>query len=160
MYEGLKEIITMTFQPGNQAAVKLSTPELMEQAYKSYCAHLAKGKSKMSWNMKEPIKLTAQTMERYIKENPNVFTAIDKEIAWSDGYGVWEQVVEDSAAGSNKEANTASLQMLMRNKYGWDKKDQSQDDSDGTFMQAQELVMKQLASFQITNKPNEISNES
>jgi hypothetical protein len=133
---------------GNQNARKLDTPELMEYAYKSYCAHLATGKSKMSWNLKTPVKLTWQTMETYIKENPTVFKAIDKEIAWSDGFGVWENVVEESAIGKNKDANTASLQMLMRNKYGWDKKDQSNDATDGSALEANEKLMSQLTELQ------------
>lgn len=138
----------MTFQEGNQAARKLDTPELMEYAYKSYCAHLAKGKSKMSWNLKTPVKLTWQTMETYIKENPGVFKPIDKEIAWSDGFGVWEDVVEDSAKGINKEANTASLQMLMRNKYGWDKKDKVDEENQSSALQANEKLMDQLSQLQ------------
>ncbi len=139
--------MTHLFQPGNQVARKLNTPELCKFAYESYCAHIAKGKSKKSWNLRSPVKLTWETMERYIKESPEVFDPIDKELAWSDGFGIWEQVVEDSAIGRNKEANTASLQMLMRCKYGWDRKDKEQDD-DSTALDANEKLLEQLSKLQ------------
>lgn len=107
---------------GNQNAKKLKTNELKMEAYKSYCAHLAKGKAKKSWYFQHPdLCLLWETMEKYIREEPTVFDPIQKEIAWAQGYQLWEGVVEDSATGANEKANTASLQMLMRNKYLWDK---------------------------------------
>ena len=143
----------MVFQPGNQDAKKLDTPSLMIYAFNSYCAHLARGKSKMSWNLKTPVKLTWQTMEKYIKENPDVLKSIDKDIAWSDGFAVWEEVVEESAIGKNKEANTASLQMLMRNKYGWDKKDKEQEEGDTSTLDATQRVLDQLSKLQNKDQP-------
>jgi hypothetical protein len=65
-------------------------------------------------------------MNRYIEENPQEFPPIQREISESKGQKYWEQVVMDSACGINKDANTASLQMLMRNKYSWDKNDVSE----------------------------------
>lgn len=118
----------MAPKKGNKHAVKLKTPELKKAAYDSYCAHLAKGKNKKSWYFEHPdLMLTWQTMEKYISEEPNVFNPLQKEMAWSKGYQHWEGVVEASAEGTNKEANTASLQMLMRNKYGWDKQENTEE---------------------------------
>lgn len=108
---------------GNKNATKLKDSELKSEAYKQYCAHLATGKSKKSWYFEHSqIELTAQTMEKYISNNPIDFSPIKKEIAEIKGFAYWEEVVEKSAEGKNN-ANTASLQMLMRNKYGWDKED-------------------------------------
>jgi hypothetical protein len=108
---------------GNRNAVKLSTPELKADAYKQYCDHLAKGKSKRSWYFEHPeLQLTAETMEKYIASSPIDFVPIHKEIAQCKGFGYWEEVVEQSARGENQ-ANTASLQMLMRNKFDWDKEE-------------------------------------
>lgn len=144
---------------GNQRAKKLDTPELMEYAYKSYCSHLAKGKSKISWNLKTPVKLTWQTMETYIKENPTVFNAIDKEIALSDGFAVWEQVIEDSAKGNNKNANAATLHLVMRNKYGWDRKERDKDENESAALQANEILMQQITQLQIKEEKEAPSNE-
>lgn len=108
---------------GNKNAVKLKTSELKEEAYRQYCAHLAKGKSKESWYFEHPeVELTWETMEKYIASSPIEFPTIKRKVAEIKGFAYWEDVVEKSAEGKNK-ANTPSLQMLMRNKYGWDKED-------------------------------------
>jgi hypothetical protein len=111
----------MTFEKGNTDAVKLKDDSLKKQAFEQYCAHLAKGKSKKSWCFEHPeLTLTWETMEKYIKTNDPVFDPIKKSVAEIKGYAYWEEVAEKSAEGKNQ-ANTASLQMVMRNKFGWDK---------------------------------------
>ena len=107
--------------PGNKYAKKLDTPELRQYAYKSYCDHLSKGKDKKSWNLKKPVTLTWETMEKYIRDDPVEFDQIYTQIAESEGLKVWEQVVEDIASGKQKEGNVAALQMKMRCKFGWDR---------------------------------------
>jgi len=120
----------------NTYAKKLTTDELKKEAFDSYLAHIAKGKSKKSWWFDhEDITITWQTMETYIKNEPQVFNSLKIERAKSAGYNIWEQVAEDSAKGINKDANTASLQMVMRNKFGWDKEDQSHKDSKATLVE-------------------------
>jgi hypothetical protein len=114
--------------PGNKNAQKLmSEPELKQLAYIDYCEWVASGKSKDSWRWRKDDRLlcTFKTMERYMAESPTEFPAIKMEGAKCDSKAYWESVVADSATGKNKQANTASLQMLMRNKFGWDKHDQS-----------------------------------
>jgi hypothetical protein len=107
--------------PGNQYGLKLKDPDIRQQAYSQYCDHLAKGKSKRSWCFEHPeLTCTWETMEKYL-DNEAEFDPIHKKISETKGYAKWEGVVEDSAVGTNKDANTASLQMLMRNKFGWDK---------------------------------------
>jgi beta-mannanase len=106
---------------GNQYAKKLTTLELKEEAYRQYCAHLAKGKSKRSWCFEhEDMILTWETMEKYIAADKEVFDPIKKQAAEIKGYYKWEEIAELSAEGKNQ-ANTASLQMVMRNKFSWDK---------------------------------------
>lgn len=117
----------MAFEKNNRYAVKLVNDELKLEAFNQFCQHLAKGKSRKSWRFRHPdVCITWQTLDTYMKNEPHVFNAIQMEEAISDGYAKWEQVVEDSADGHNKEANTASLQMLMRNKFGWDKEDKKE----------------------------------
>jgi len=106
---------------GNNFGLKLKEPDIRQEAYKKYCEHLAKGKSKRSFVFRSlDYSCHWQTLESYIKDKEE-FDPLQMEYAKCDGYAEWEQVVEDSARGINKDANTASLQMLMRNKFDWDK---------------------------------------
>lgn len=115
-------------QKGNQNAKKLTTDELKIQAYDQYCAHIAKGKDKKSWFFKHPdLTLTWQTMERYIADDPVVFNPLKKELAYSEGYQHWEAIAEGLADGSNKKACVPALQMIMRNKFKWDRADERFD---------------------------------
>ena len=104
--------------------LKLKDPDVRQQAFNEYCEWLAKGKSSRSFTFESDLlSCTGQTIESYIKNNPTEFPSYKKEIAFNKGLAKWEMVVEESADGKNKDANTASLQMLMRNKYGWDRKE-------------------------------------
>lgn len=115
---------------GKKNARKLKTEEQMKKVYESYCDHLAKGKVKRSWYYdQDGLTLTWETMEKYINNEPSNFDPLKKEIAFSKGMQKWESVVEGSAEGTNKDANVATLQMLMRNKYGWDKEDAGQKET-------------------------------
>jgi hypothetical protein len=115
----------MAAAPGNAWARKLDTPELRQQAYQDYCEHIATGLSRDCWVFNHPdIDLTSETMERYIKDfGPEEFDLDKKRIACAKALKYWELAVHDSALGINKDASTASLQMIMRNKFGWDKRD-------------------------------------
>ncbi len=108
---------------GNQNGIVLKDPMVRQEAYRDFCAHLSKGKSIKSWwyDDNKGNMCVWSTMLSYIKNNPSEFDPIKKEISEIKGFNHWESVVEASAEGSNKRANTASLQMVMRNKYGWDK---------------------------------------
>lgn len=111
--------------PGNTHALKATTPELRQKVFKSYCEHIAKGKSSRSWYYKDEtgLALSGKTIERYMQEYPADCPAEQKDVAMAQSLGVWEEVLESSAKGTNKDANVAALQMLMRNKFGWDKRD-------------------------------------
>jgi hypothetical protein len=106
---------------GNTKGLALKDPEMRQRAYKSFCEHRAKGKAIKSWYFIEgDSACTWQTMQEYMKDTVE-FNPIQKDIAESEGYQLWETITEQSANGKNKNANTASLQMVMRNKFGWDK---------------------------------------
>lgn len=112
-------------KPGNTNAVKLKDPDLRQEAYKQYCAHIASGLSKEAFCFNHPtIIITWNTLEKLIKENPVEFNPLLKEKAMSDQQALLESWCLESANGKNTKANTATLQMLMRNKFGWDRKDQ------------------------------------
>ena len=110
---------------GNSFGTKLKDPLLRQKAYKQFCAHIAKGKSKDSFYFIDgDFKCTWKTIQSYAKESPHEFPTIEREVAYAQGYGEWEAVCEESAKGENKDANTASLNMVMRNKFAWDKPEQ------------------------------------
>ena len=114
-------------KPGNKNGVKLKSPDIRAEAYRQYCEHIAGGRSQKSWCFEHPeLTCTYKTMNKYIEEDPIAFPPIQRQLAEIKGYYHWEQVVADSAKGINKEANTASLQMLMRNKFDWDKQDMNE----------------------------------
>lgn len=140
---------------GNQNNKKLDTPELRAKAYAQYCAHIASGKSKRSWCFEHPnLTLTWETMEKYIKSDNIEFDPDTKKIAESKGFAVWEGTLEGCAKGHNKEANVAALQMIMRNKFGWDRRDtSSEEDQSGSLIQTHDLLMAQLTRKQEESDP-------
>lgn len=114
---------------GNTYGLALKDPEVRQKAYKSFCEHLSKGLSYQSWFYEDELGngCVGKTMLSYIKDNPTEFPSVKKEIAETKGFGFWEGVLMDSATGKNKDASTASLQMIMRNKYGWDKEEKQEN---------------------------------
>lgn len=118
-------------QPDNQNRVALKDPDIRQIAYQSFCDHIAKGKSKDSWYFEhEELTCTYRTFSKYLQDEVE-FPPIKKDIAWTKGFQHWEAITEASATGADKKkSNTASLQMVMRNKYGWDKEERN--NSQGT----------------------------
>lgn len=122
---------------GKKNARKLKTDEQMTTVYKSYCDHLAAGKVKKSWFFDENgLTLTWETMEKYIANEPHNFDPQKKAAAVAKGMAHWESVVDASAAGENQKANTATLQMLMRNKYGWDRSEDNSEENVEPYIKA------------------------
>src|SRR5208283_2603305 len=100
---------------GNKNGLKLKDPEVRQQAYESYCKHLAKGKSKRSWYFEHPqFTCTWQTFEKYLEDEVE-FNPIQMQISLSKGYEKWEQIAEDGATGLNPDVSPPCLQMVMRN---------------------------------------------
>jgi hypothetical protein len=93
-----------------------------QQMFNSYLEHLARGKSARSFTFRgKHLTGMYQAAESLPKNFPERFKKVDIEIAKTLGFSKWEQVVADSAVGDNTRANTATLQMLMRNRYDWDR---------------------------------------
>ena len=67
-------------------------PEECQKAYKEYCEWLSKGNSIEAWSYVSPeMTLTYKTMEKYIRELPDDFPPIHKEIALTKSLAVWEE---------------------------------------------------------------------
>lgn len=140
---------------GNKNGLKLKAPEIRQLAYMQYCDHLAKGKSKRSFYFDHPqLRCTWETLEKYLSDEVE-FDPIHKRIAEAKGFGHWENILEDSATGKNPNANTASLQMIMRNKFSWDKSSEKEETASPEILKNFEMLMAQLAACQ-TNSNNSI----
>lgn len=108
----------------NKYASVFKTQEQKERAFKSFCEHLAAGNSQWGWYIDEPdLKCTAQTLLKYIEDEPQVFSPILKEIAHSKSFQSWFDTGRQMAKGElkgNTSPNTWAL--IMRNmfsKFGW-----------------------------------------
>jgi hypothetical protein len=113
----------------NTRGPKKLTAEERQEAYESYCKHIAGGFCKESWCWEEHKKhrLTNKTMEKWIRISPEEFSPHKKEQAEAQSLKYWERILYSSADGTNPDASTASLQMVMRNKFGWDKPKERED---------------------------------
>ena len=133
---------------GNKHAAKKMTPEQRQKAYHNFCDHLAEGYSIASWHFDEDgVKLSYKTMLTYMKDEDE-FPPIHKEIADAKSLKHWEKIVYDSARGINKEANTASLQMVMRNKFAWDKYTDRQPSDIGEIGKTVNSLLEQITNTQ------------
>lgn len=110
---------------GNLWGRGIKDAEERQIAYRSYCDHIMQGRFKYSWTYENPATnshWTYETVERWIRETDE-FPVDQLKVAEAKGFSTYEKLLVDSASGKNTRANVASLQMLMRNKYGWDKAD-------------------------------------
>ncbi len=118
------------YAKGNQSATKLKTPQLKKQAYEQYCSWIALGHSKESWTFKHSVlSLTSKTMEKYIRESESDFPPIHKELAEAESLHIWEERGLSMMLGKIEKCQPAIFQMFMRNKFGWDKENYGQKDT-------------------------------
>jgi hypothetical protein len=140
----------MLFQEGNQVNKKLTTDELKLEAYAQYCAHIAQGMPKKAWCFRHPtLSLTWETMEKYIKNEPAVFDLTHKKLAEADSLKHWFSYLGDSARGKNKDANVASLQIILRNMHAWDRTDKQDDNDVHSAQFNQERLLEQINARQM-----------
>ncbi len=113
---------------GNENGLKLKEPDIRKQAYNQYCAWIAKGEPKEAWTFRHPeLSCTYKTMEKYIKENPLEFPPLQKELAESESYSTWFGMGKEMMLGRVDKCQPAIYQMIMRNKFGWDKPDKTEN---------------------------------
>lgn len=114
------------FQVGNKLQEKLTTPELRQKVFEHYLRHIEKGKDKKRWYYDEDgITLIYESLTYYFERYPEEFDSDKRGMAENKGFQIWEEVCEQTAKGKDKEASIPALNMVMRNKYGWDKEDKS-----------------------------------
>lgn len=143
--------MNMSAPLSNDYNKKLKTKEIKEKVYQDYCKWIASGKSHKSWYYdQDDLTLTWQTIERYIKEDEDL-DPIHKEIAVAKSLAFWEQIGIDMILGKVLHCSPAVYQMIMRNKFGWDKDSELKDDCRGMFNQTLK-VLKEDTSPEINNK--------
>jgi hypothetical protein len=110
---------------GNQNTVALLTKGDREEAYRQYCAWIASGKSSRSFRLKHPtLKACGKTIENYIRDFPDDFPGLHKDVAEAAALEIWEEVGYSMMTGNVPKCQPAIFQMFMRNRFGWDKESQ------------------------------------
>lgn len=109
---------------GNDRSLKLKTPELRKKVFDHFCEHVRQGFSKECWHYSDEtgLSLTLDAFDRYMREYEHEFDMQKYKSAFNEGLKFHEQLACDIATGTNPKGNVAALQMILRNKYGWDKK--------------------------------------
>ena len=114
---------------GNQYRKKLTTVELRQQAYDSYCDHIATGNDRRAWVFEHPdIDLTYETIESYIRKDAELgesreFNPLKKKRAESKALAYWENEGKKLMQGSYRYGSPLVWSNFMRNKFrhlGWD----------------------------------------
>lgn len=112
-------------------------PKIVLKAIPKFLEWIALGKSMKSFAYKDEDGICSwMTVVRYmqneefLKEHGISCVPEQREYSKSLGYQIWENIAEESAKGNNEKANTASLQMVMRNKFGWDKRKEDISEED------------------------------
>lgn len=112
---------------GNQHALKLKTEEAQHVAYNVYCQWIASGRSKQGFVLDYEDEdgnkkfVTWQTLEIYIKDRRFDLDPSHKERAENLAFQVWEALGIEMMKGMVEKCQPAIFQMMMRNKFGWDK---------------------------------------
>jgi len=127
----------MHSQTGNKHNNKLvKFPQECQKAYKDYCNWLSNGNSIEAWCYESPeMTLSYKTIEKYIREFPDDFPSIHKEIALTKSLRVWEERGLTMMLGQLEKCQPAIFQMFMRNKFGWDKEDMSKKQNNETLVE-------------------------
>lgn len=112
----------------NQNALKLKTDEARQMAYQAYCEWIASGRGRQGFvfeykkdDSEEFDYITWQTMENYLKDKRFNLDPVHKEVAENLAYQTWENIGCNMMNGLVEKCQPAIYQMMMRNKFGWDK---------------------------------------
>lgn len=116
---------------GNQNGVKLKDPDIRQEAYRQYCAHIASGYPKEAFCFEHPeFDVCWATMDKYIAENPSEFKPNLMQKAKTKRYKHWFDKGQTLMEGGYKNGSPVVWQTIMRNvfkEHGWDKQEMSVD---------------------------------
>lgn len=121
-----KEKIAQALQ-GNTNRLKIKSEALQQAAYTAYCAWLSMGRDKRGFVFDYEDEagkqgcVTQQTIENYIKSQRFDLDSSQMDRAESLSYQVWEAAGIQMMKGEIEKCQPAIYQMMMRNKFGWDR---------------------------------------
>ena len=114
----------MKFQKGNTLSKSKIKDDEKHLAYAQLCDHVRGGYALESWRFRHSdypqSKLSWKTMLAWVSANPLEYDIRDYELAKIDGFWFWEKAIVNHALAIKK-GDTAGLQIIMRNRFGWDK---------------------------------------
>jgi|WetSurMetagenome_2_1015567.scaffolds.fasta_scaffold303570_3 hypothetical protein len=121
-----KEKIAQALQ-GNTNRLKIKTEDLQQVAYAAYCNWLAMGRDKKGYVFDYEDEngvvgsVTYLTIENYVKSQRFKLDPSQQDRAEALSYQCWEAVGIQMMKGEMEKCQPAIYQMMMRNKFGWDK---------------------------------------
>lgn len=105
-----------------------TNPHRCLEAFEEYCKHMEAGYKRQAFFFStDDFIISYKTLDNYMKDMPDIFPLEEFERSQAAGQLTWEKIAEDCAL-AKKPHNTATLQMVMRNKCGWDKKETVETD--------------------------------
>lgn len=99
--------------------------QLEGQVFRSLLNHIAEGHSLSSfYYVGDGFRICYYSIEPHIKKYPDIFPVDEIEFAKAQGYKKWETKVFEASLGKYPGCNPILLQLIMRNKYKWDSKEE------------------------------------
>lgn len=137
---------------GNKFGLKLKDPDVRQEAYRQYCDHIASGFPRESFFFKHPVhSVTWETMEKYIKENPDEFSPLLMAEARAKRFKYWFEVGRDITIGKIKRNSPVTWANIMRNcfkEYGWDRDINKVHEVPEEFISASDRLTQQISEYQ------------
>lgn len=138
-----KEKISQALQ-GNSNRLKIKTEHLQQVAYATYCNWIGMGRDKKGFVFEYEDEngnighVTQGTIENYVKSQRFNLDPSQMDKAEAYSFQAWEAIGIQMMKGEIEKCQPAIFQMMMRNKFGWDKdtKNSSVNETDAKkFMQ-------------------------
>jgi len=110
----------------NQYTGEKLNAEQKQKAYESLCEHIGNGFSQDAWHYEDEsdknLTITFRTMYNYMKNEPEAFLPSKMQVAEAKSRRFFEDIGIRMMLGQIDKCQPAIFQIFMRNKFGWDKK--------------------------------------
>src|SRR5690242_1146786 len=112
---------------GNKNGVKLKDPDIRQEAYRQYCAHIARGYPKEAFCFEHPdFDVHWETLDKYIEENPVEFPPSLMKKARAERYKTLFGEGIKLMQGEYPKGSPVVWQTIMRNIFKAEKWDQKE----------------------------------
>ena len=110
---------------GNQNARKLHDPGVKQEAFEKYLAHLRSGMPKDAFAYEtEDACVNHQMIDKMMADNPSEFPPHKRAAAENERYNNWLNRGLNMMDGKVPHCEPAIYQMMMRNMFKWDRKEE------------------------------------